>query len=216
MAQIRVLVAESSDITLTGILTILSGSPSIKVTGTARTAPDVLRLQSLESYDLLLLSNTLKDLHLNDFMQKLQKKERPPRVILLVNTIDIIRLNQALKAGVNGCLTKNIGKKEFRNALVSAASGERVFSETIVNLMSGRYADLARSRRRGKLEQITKREAEVLQLIVEGHTSQEIANILYISPRTVETHRSNLLQKLDIKNTAGLVKYALEQGHFSS
>lgn len=216
MAEIRVLIAESSDITLSGILAILQGYPAIAVTGTARTASDALRIHARESCDLLLLSDTLKDLRLDDFMQKLQRTGSRTRVILLVDSISIIRLNQALKAGVSGCLTKTIKKRELQNALIASASGERVFSESVASLMSGRYADLARSRRRGKLEQITRREAEVLQLIVDGYTSQEIANILYISPRTVETHRSNLLQKLNIKNTAGLVKFALEQGRFTS
>ncbi|MEX1062305.1 MAG: response regulator transcription factor [Balneolaceae bacterium] len=216
MAKVRVLIAESSDIALSGILTILNGSRTIDIAETAQSAPEALRLYVKIQPDICLISNTLKNLNISEFMQKIFSTNNEARVIILTDSINVTLLNQALKAGVSGCLSKSIDKKKFREAIQSAAQGEKVFSDSVSSLMTERYARITQNRSGQKtLEQITKREAEILQLIVDGYTSQEIAKLLFISPRTVETHRSNLLQKLKIKNTAGLVRYALQEGHLS-
>lgn len=215
MAKTTVLIAESTDIILSGLLTILNNSHSIEVVDTAATSDEAVRLYAKQRPDLCLLSSGLKDLNIHMFMQKILAKDDDARVVLLTDEIDINYLNQALQAGVAGCLLKNIKKQKLRDSLVSAAAGERVFSSSISSLMTDLYADLKHNNSSKKpIDQITKRESEVLQMIVKGHTSHEIAKILYISPRTVETHRSNLLQKLNIKNTASLVRYALEEGNF--
>ncbi|MDX1592241.1 MAG: LuxR C-terminal-related transcriptional regulator, partial [Balneolaceae bacterium] len=89
------------------------------------------------------------------------------------------------------------------------------FGKSVSQLMIGRYADQAKKTSSKPVRQITKREREILKLIVEGYTSPEIAKILYISTRTVETHRSNLMNKLELKNTAALVRFALEEANLS-
>lgn len=215
MAKTTVLIAESTDITLSGLLAILNNSRSIEVIDTAATSDEAVRLYAKQRPDLCLLSSGLKDLNIHTFMQEILAKDEDARVVFLTDEIDINYLNQVLKAGVAGCLLKNIKKQKLKDSLASAAAGERVFSSSISSLMTDLYADLTHNNSKKKpFDRITKRESEVLQMIVKGHTSHEIAKILYISPRTVETHRSNLLQKLNIKNTAGLVRYALEEGNF--
>jgi len=216
MSKTKILIAESADIPLFGLLAILNNCRSMEVLDTAATSDEAVKLYAKRLPDLCLVSSGLKGLNIHTFMQKLLAEDENAKVVLLTDEIDINYLNQALKAGVSGCLLKNIKKQKLRDLLISAAAGERVFSSSISNLMTDLYADLAHKNSRKKpFDVITKRENEVLQMIVKGHTSHEIAKILYISPRTVETHRSNLLQKLNIKNTAGLVRFALEEGNFS-
>jgi DNA-binding NarL/FixJ family response regulator len=216
MAKVRVLVAENTDIALTGILSILSGYRTIEVTDTASTSAETLKLYKSGTPDICLVSNSLPDLDIHHFMMKISDIDEKASVILMADKIGINHLNAALKAGINGCILKNIEKKKLRDFILEAATGEKVFSNEISTLMRDRYADLAQNKPVAKpFSQITKRESEVLQLIVDGYTSQEIAKLLYISPRTVETHRSNLMQKLKIKNTAALVRFALEEGPFS-
>lgn len=216
MAKVRVLIAENTDIALTGILSILSGYRTIEVTDSASTSAEALKLYKSGTPDVCLLSNSLPDLDIHHFMLKVSDIDENASVILMADKIDINHLNAALKAGINGCILKNIEKKKLRDFILEAAEGEKVFSTEISTLMRDRYADLAQNKPVSKpFSQITKRESEVLQLIVDGYTSQEIAKLLYISPRTVETHRSNLMQKLKIKNTAALVRFALEEGPFS-
>ncbi|MDX1617807.1 MAG: response regulator transcription factor, partial [Balneolaceae bacterium] len=94
--------------------------------------------------------------------------------------------------------------------------GQQVFSEPISKLITDSYLNKSDAGNNDLALNITKREREILALIVDGYTSQEIANKLYISPRTVDTHRFNLMQKLDIKNTAGLVRFALKNNLVSA
>lgn len=216
MAKARVLIAESSDIALLGLLSILNSSRSIEVVDTAADMSEGIKLFAKHTPDLCLISDSVKDLNIHEFMRNLYKHDGNAKVVLLTDSLDINYLNQALKAGITGCLLKSIDKKKLKQALISVAEGEKVFSDAISNLMTDRYADLAQNKTvQTSFDKITKRESEILQMIVDGYTSQEIAKKLYISPRTVETHRSNLLQKLKMKNTAALVRYALENGPFS-
>jgi DNA-binding NarL/FixJ family response regulator len=216
MPKVRVLIAESTDITRFGIIGILKEDNSIEVADTAHTAPQAEKLYKSGKPDLCLVSNSLNELNIPVFMKNLLSIDKSAKVVILTDNADISNLNAALEAGVSGCLLKNIEKEELKNSIHQAVQGKKVFSQAFNSLMSNRYADLAQNKSDSTLlDQITKRETEVLQLIVDGYTSQEIAKILYISPRTVETHRSNLMQKLNIKNTAALVRFALEEGTFS-
>jgi DNA-binding NarL/FixJ family response regulator len=148
-------------------------------------------------------------------MQKLKAINNGARVVVLTNSTEISHLNQSLKTGVKGYLTKTISESELIEAVNSVANGKQAFGKSISQLMIGKYADLAKNGSNTNRRQITKREREVLKLIVDGYTSSEIAKLLFISPRTVETHRSNLMNKLEIKNTAALVRYALEDADLS-
>lgn len=212
MDKIRVIVADATDIARIGVVTILNEYRSLEVVSTAITADEVCCKYEKLRPDVCLISSNINDLNLHQIMSRLRQVDKSPAVIVLTYSADLTHLNQALKAGVSGYLLKSIGKTELKNAVLSAAKGEKVFSNPVTKLMTNRYADLAQKREPIDIDLITKREREVLQLIVDGYTSQEIAKLLYISPRTVETHRSNLLHKLNIKNTAALVKYAMEEG----
>jgi DNA-binding NarL/FixJ family response regulator len=216
MAKVRVLIAESTDITRVGLVGILKGDQSFEIAGTVKSAPEAEKAYKSAKPDICLVSDTLNELDIGIFMQHLLDTDKHARVVMLTDNTDISQLNCALKAGVVGYLLKSIGTEELRNSILNASRGKKVFSQSFNSLMSDRYADLTQSNSDSNpMDQITKRETEVLQLIVDGYTSQEIAKLLYISPRTVETHRSNLMQKLKIKNTAALVRFALEEGSFT-
>jgi DNA-binding NarL/FixJ family response regulator len=112
-----------------------------------------------------------------------------------------------MAAGADGYLSKDVGAKELIESVKSVVHGERVFSKSIIKLMQKKY--VPEEEQDTSPVSITKREQEILNLVALGKTSQEIADELFISTRTVESHRYNLMQKLDIKNTAGLVRYAV-------
>ena len=144
-------------------------------------------------------------------MTELEKITDEPRVIVLTHSTELTHLNQSLKAGVKGYLTKNASSNELIDSIIEVGEGRQAFGKSASQLMIGKYADSAkRSPSKGK-KLITKREREIVKLIVQGYTSAEIANLLFISTRTVETHRSNLMNKLELKNTAALVRYAMEE-----
>lgn len=212
MDAVRTLIADSTDITLSGIRAILKSAPPIEVAATAFTSSEAVKKTLLHHPDICLISDNLEGLILPEFMKQLTREEGDrPKVILLTEGVTLPRLNLALRTGITGYLTKSVDRKELVNAILEVSRGEKVFSKPIARLMTERYVERARRRGDRPGERLTSREAEILHLIVEGYTSTEIGKLLFISPRTVETHRYNLLHKLKIKNTAGLVKYALER-----
>jgi DNA-binding NarL/FixJ family response regulator len=144
-------------------------------------------------------------------MEGLKKANPEPGVIVLTHSTDFSHLNQSLKAGVRGYIGKNITSDELIDVVREVSTGNKAFSKSASQLMAGRYADIAKKSTTAPKKRITKREREILKLIVEGYTSAEIAKSLYISTRTVETHRSNLMGKLNLKNTAALVRFAMEE-----
>lgn len=211
MTSIPILIADKFDITRSGIEAIIKQSKKAFVIKSVRKADDLVIAYSDNTNAVCIISSNITDTNIHQLMEKLYAHNPDAAVIVISNSADLMYLNQSLKAGVNGYLTKNISAKKLIEAIQGAYKGERVFSKSVSKLIVGKYADLAKRTGGSKKTIITKREKEILSLIVDGYTSSQIAKLLYISPRTVETHRSNLMQKLDIKNTAGLVRFAMEQ-----
>ncbi len=211
MTSIPILIADKFDISRCGIEAIINQSKSTIVIKSVCTADDLIKAYVGRPDALCIISSNITDKNIHQLMEKLYSCNSNAKVVVISNSADIIHLNQALRAGVNGYLIKTISSKKLIEAIASAYKGDQVFSKSVSRLIVGKYADLAKSTAGSKNFSITKREKEILALIVDGYTSSNIAKLLYISPRTVETHRSNLMQKLNIKNTAGLVRFAMEQ-----
>ncbi len=124
---------------------------------------------------------------------------------------------QILRAGANGYVLKSAGKKEIFSAIESAMSGERFFSPGVSKMIIDSFSKRAKEQDTEQAvpqteQHLTNREKEILQYIAQGYTNRKIAETLFLSVRTVNTHRTNLMQKLDIHDTARLVRYAIEQG----
>jgi DNA-binding NarL/FixJ family response regulator len=215
MKSISILIADSLDIFRKGLESIISENKELKLLGSAETGKSLIKKFRKHPEAICIISSTIADLNIHEIMQKLKAINNGARVVVLTNSTEISHLNQSLKTGVKGYLTKTISESELIEAVNSVANGKQAFGKSISQLMIGKYADLAKNGSNTNRRQITKREREVLKLIVDGYTSSEIAKLLFISPRTVETHRSNLMNKLEIKNTAALVRYALEDADLS-
>ncbi|MEX0660163.1 MAG: response regulator transcription factor [Balneolaceae bacterium] len=213
MTSIPILIADKFDISRSGIEAIIKQSNKASAIKSVRTADELLNAYAEDTEAVCIISSNITDTNIHQLMEKLYSYNENAAVMVISNSADLMYLNQSLKAGVNGYLTKNISSKKLIEAIESVHKGERVFSKSVSKLIVGKYADLAKKTGGTKKSAITKREKEILALIVDGYTSSQIAKILHISPRTVETHRSNLMHKLDIKNTAGLVRFAMEQSN---
>lgn len=135
------------------------------------------------------------------------------RVLALTMHDEAAHITNMLKAGAVGYLLKDTGMDELLVAIKTVARGESYFSKDVSATMMKRFMTSSKDKPKGACvlpEQLTRREREVLQLIAEEHTNPEIAEKLFISTRTVDTHRRNLILKLNAKNTAGLVRYAIK------
>ena len=141
---------------------------------------------------------------------KIIKQDMPEVYIIMLTAFeDYKHIEQALEAGANGYLSKDISAKELNESIKSVIGGERVLSRSIINTLQKKV--LPEKEPDNTPVVITKREQEILDLVADGKSSPEIAEKLFISVRTVESHRYNLMQKLGVNNTASLVRYALSR-----
>lgn len=211
MGKVPVLVAESFEIYRRGLESVLNSSQKVHLQNVCTSGKQLINSFKKFKSAVCLVSSGIPDMNIHDLMTELEKTKDEPPVIVLTHSTELSHLNQSLKAGVKGYLTKNAPAEELIDAIIEVNHGRQAFGKSASQLMIGKYADSAKKSPSKSKKLITKREKEIVKLIVQGYTSAEIANLLFISTRTVETHRSNLMNKLELKNTAALVRYAMEQ-----
>jgi len=210
MGKISILIADDHEIVRFGISTYLSSSKDIEIVGEASTGEECLDLFRETHPDLCILDIDMPDKSGIETAKEIREMEEETKILILSMHINKNILLDALEANVNGYLLKNTEKDDLLHGIRAIAKGQQVFSDPISDLMKESF--LHRSNRSGSYDHqhITDREQEILQLIVDGLTSKQIAEKLYISPRTVDTHRSNLMEKLELNNIAELVRYAIQ------
>jgi DNA-binding NarL/FixJ family response regulator len=155
---------------------------------------------------------------LNGIEATRQIVRRAPNIHILVLSMhaDQAYVIQALKAGARGYLLKDSAGTDLIHAVEAVSAGKSFFSPAVARLMLDDYVQhLADKGIADRYEALSEREREVFQLVAEGHSNKEIAELLSVSPTTIETHRSHILQKLDVHNTAELVLYAVRRGVIS-
>lgn len=210
METINILVADDHEILRYGVCTYLASAEGINVVGEASTGDECLKLFQEKLPDICILDISMPGKDGIETAKAIREIDPKVKILILSMHIDNDILNDVLKAGINGYLLKNTEKSDLVQAIRAVMKGQQIFSDPISKLLTHSYLEQPKSSSKEPDLNITKREQEILALIVEGYTSQEIADELFISPRTVDTHRFNLMKKLDIKNTAGLVKFALK------
>ena len=210
MTPISVLIADDHEIVRYGISTFLSSSEDIEIVGEASSGEECLRLFKEKKPDVCLLDIGMPDKNGIETAKTIRELDDDIRILILSMHIDKDILSSVLEADINGYLLKNTDKSDILNGIRAVMKGQQIFSDPISDLIKQSFRK--RSKKQKTLDdiEITSREQEILQLVVDGYTSKEIADELFISPRTVDTHRSNLMQKLELKNIADLVRFAIE------
>lgn len=210
MTTIKVLIADDHEILRYGISTYLQSAEHIDIVGEASTGAECLQLFKETKPDICVIDINMPEKDGIETAHNLREIDPDAKILVFSMFLDQKILNKVLKAGINGYLLKTTNKDDLLHGIESVIKGQQVFSEEISRMMTNSFIQKKNGQSPTKGNEITNRELEILQLIADGLTSQEIADQLYISPRTVDTHRSNIMKKLDINNTAGLVRYALE------
>lgn len=213
MKNIRILIVDDHPMIRHGIKSLLSDEDNISLIEEASDGKEAINRLGSTSYDLIIMDIKMPEMNGIEATEHIHKTY-PDTKILAISMYDEQRyIVKMLQAGALGYILKNTGKQELLNAIDTVMRGESYFSQEVSSIMMSQFM----SRKGSGLTDITKpevpltkRETEIIRLISEELTNSEIAEKLGISPRTVDTHRRNLLQKLDVKNTAGLVKYALQ------
>ncbi|NIT60894.1 MAG: response regulator [Aliifodinibius sp.] len=210
MAKISVLIADDHEIVRFGISTYLSSSKDIEIVGEASTGEECIQLFQETHPDICILDIDMPDKSGIETAKEIREFEEETKILILSMHINKNILQNALEANINGYLLKNTEKADLLHGIQAIVKGQQVFSDPISDLMKESF--LSRGNQSGGHENynITDRELEILQLIVDGLTSKQIADELFISPRTVDTHRANLMKKLELNNIADLVRYAIQ------
>jgi DNA-binding NarL/FixJ family response regulator len=214
--NIRVLVADDHAIVREGLGTMLSNQPDMTVVGLATHGRDAIRMVDEYQPDVAIMDISMPELNGIDAIS--QMLPRHPNIKVIVLSIHETKpyVYRALKAGARGYLLKETAGLEVVDAVRAVYSGERYLSQRISDLVTDiSFHRLEGSKEASPLEQLSPREREILQLVAEGKTSQEIGNRLSISSKSVDTYRSRLMRKIGVKDVAGLVKFAIQHGVIS-
>ena len=209
----RVLLADDHGIVRRGLRALLETEPGLTVVGEAADGLDALRLCAELQPDTLIVDVGMPKLNGIDVAARTQKMERPPRVIILSMHSDESYIIRALTAGARAYLLKDATDEDLLPAVRAVASGKPFFSPAVTAVLVEDY--MGRLKARGLSDSyhlLTDREKEVLQLLAEGRSNKEVATLLDLGLSTVESHRANLMQKLNLHNTAEIVLYAVRKG----
>ena len=208
--MIKVAICDDHNMVLRGIETMLEDTESITITATYSLGKQLLGEIEGNVPNVLLLDINLPDSNGLELCKELTKKYQDLSIIALSNYSETGFIKNMLRNGAKGYLLKNTDKQELILASTTVDNGHtylpRSIQDILLNDSIGNPTQLA------FIPKLTRREKEVLNLIAKEHTNQEIAEMLFISTKTVESHRNNLIQKLAVRNTAGLIRVALEKG----
>jgi len=212
MKPIRVILADDHDLVRAGIRSLLENLAGIEIVAEAGNGREALRLSETHRPDVLLMDIMMPELNGLDATARLAAMLPNVRTIILsMNTSEEYVL-QALRAGAAGYLLKNISPSELEQAIRAAARGETYLSPAVSKHVIAGYLQRTGGGVLSSLERLSPRQRETLQLIAEGHTTKQIALKLNIGVKTVEMHRTQLMEALDIHDIAGLVRYAIRMG----
>lgn len=207
--MINIFITDDHQIVIDGIKSILEGNEEVSVVGGALSGADTLKqLKELET-DVLLLDISMPEMDGIEVVERLKEAGNTVKILVLTMHNNPQFTKQLIELGVLGCLMKNAGKQEMLKAIKSVDEGERYYGAEITNTL---FNSIDKSKKAAQKGELTKRELEVLKLIANEFTTQQVADKLFISTHTVETHRKNLLSKLGLKNVAGLARFAAING----
>lgn len=208
--RIKLAITDDHLLVISGIKAMLAPFPQISVVYESNRAGALMAALPVVQPDVLLLDIQMPEIDGISLCRQVKKEHPHIKVIALSSFMDSHYIKQMLRNGAAGYLLKGTDPETLLRAIEEVYAGEQFLDEVIKHQLLN---EVITGRKRSSYEiPLTRREKEILKLIAEEYSNQEIADLLFISLRTVETHRLNLTQKLAVKNTAGLVKEAMKRG----
>ncbi len=211
--KIRILLADDHQILREGLKFILNAQPDMIVTGEVSDGRQAVRETKKIKPEVLIMDIAMPELNGIDATRQIIEECPSVKVIILSMHYSTEHIYQALLAGAKGFVIKESAGKELIQAIRGVYGGHRYLSQKVDEILVEDYLIQRQEiHPKSPLESLSPREREILQLVAEGKTSIAIADILFISQKTVETYRSRVMQKLSLKDTASLVKFAITHG----
>ena len=218
MGNIKVLLTDDHTIVRKGLCSILEGEAGIEVIGEAEDGREAIKLAKKLHPDIVVMDIAMSGLNGLEATRQIRNLYPEMKILILTMHANEEYILQALKSGASGYLVKKAAPSELVSAIKAVHQGNSFLSPSISRTVIDEYIRRADEISEGDdaFEKLTARETEVLQLIAEGRKTSEIAELLYISIKTVETHRTHIMNKLGIHSTAELTQYAIRKGIISS
>jgi two-component system response regulator NreC len=212
MRLLKTIVADDHDVVRKGLVLLLGSSGRAEVIAEAKDGRDVVKLVEKHHPDLVIMDIAMPHLNGIDAAALITKQSKDTAVIILSMFSDEDYIIRALKAGVKAYLLKDTVESDLGAALEAVSKGRHFFSSSISEVLLEDYMrQLNQKGLTDSYQLLTDREKEVFQLLAEGKTNKEVAAVLHLSPLTVDTHRSNIMEKLNLHNTVELVLYAVRK-----
>lgn len=214
MSELRIVLAEDHTLVREGLRSLIETFADVKVVGEAANGNEAVRQIEELQPDVVLMDVAMPDLNGIEATRRASRAHKRTRVVILSMHGAHEYVREALLAGAAGYVLKSADSGELETALRAVARGERWLSPAISHIAISAFLNEAGSRpdAAGAGGRLTGRQREVLQLIAEGHSTKDIARLLSVSVKTVESHRAQLMDRLDIHDVAGLVLYAVRTG----
>ena len=212
MSKVRILLADDHELVRKGLRLLLERQPHLEVVGEAADGREAVRLAEELTPDLVIMDIAMPQLNGLDAAAQIVRREARTQVIFLSMHSDESYLARALNAGAKGYLLKDSAEADLLRAVDTVAQGRPFFSPAITaTLLEDYMRQLQQRGLHDTYDLLTDREKEILQLLAEGKSNKEVATLLNLSPYTVETHRTHVMQKLNLHNTAEIVLYAVRK-----
>ncbi|RED97006.1 LuxR family two component transcriptional regulator [Marinoscillum furvescens DSM 4134] len=211
MAAKTIMLVDDHKIIRDGLKLYFEDSEEYDVAAEAENGKQALEILESKDFDLVITDISMPEMDGITFTQNLRQAKPEQKIMALTMMGENQHIKHMLSAGVNGYILKNSNRSEIFKAIETILNGENYYSGEVTKIIMDSMSGKKKPTQRLTLETpLTNREKEVLKLIVKEHSNQEIADALFISVRTVDAHKRNLLEKTGCKNIAGLVVYALE------
>ncbi len=216
MSKLRILVGDDHTLVRQGIRKILEDREDWTVVAEASDGRDAVRQALATVPDIAILDIGMPILNGIEAARQISRRLPTVSILILSMHADEAYIIQALKAGASGYMLKDSADADLIRGVEAIAAGKSFFSPAVAKVMLDDYVrHLSEKGIADRFDSLSEREREIFQLIAEGHSNKEVADLLFVSPATVETHRAHIMQKLDVHNTAELVLYAVRRGVIS-
>ncbi len=216
MKKIRVYIVDDHSLVIAGVCNLLQNTPHIEIAGEFATGRELLEALNTERPDIILLDILLPDINGKELTLMI-KKEYPEVKVIALSSLDApTHVKAMIRNGCEGYLLKNARKEIMVEAIETVYSGGQYIESNLEKKMLNSFLNFRNRQEKEVVNlhnvKLTKREKEILSMIVKENSNQDIADRLFISVRTVEFHRKNLQQKLDVRSSLGLLKIAIDMG----
>ncbi|PLX11260.1 MAG: DNA-binding response regulator [Marinilabiliales bacterium] len=208
MEQIKIVLVDDHQMFRDGVKSVLSDEENIEVIGEVGNAKDLYELLKLQTPDLVITDISMPDISGIELSKYISENFPGIKILILSMHSNEEFITKALNAGANGYLPKDTSMNELLEAINTIYKGDNYFNKDISNTILKTF--IGKSKESENEKSLTKREKEIVKLVVDGLTNKEIAERLFISIRTVDSHKNNILQKLNLKSSVELVKYAIK------